>query len=256
MKRYIFLALVTILSIGLYAQTDSTEVTFEQANDLYVTGDYAQAAITYQTFMDTHNLTRQSQAMVFYNLGNAYFKTGELAQSILAYERCLRLRPTFRDARYNLTFAQSQIVDNIEDNQAFFVANWLKYIRNLLPYNTWLWISIICFSLFIASLIIFLLMSHPGWRKSAFAIAMIAIVMFICASANAWSVNRRDTLRSEAIVTRGIVNAKASPDRSGTELFTLHEGTKVTIYEVVGSWANIHVGNNIGWLPLNTIERI
>lgn len=256
MKRYILVTLLAVLTIGVKAQNEGSEQTFEQANSLYVAGEYAQAAQAYQSYMDNHALTRESQAMVYYNLGNAHFKSGELAQAILAYERSLRLKPTYRDARYNLSFAQSQIIDNIEDNQAFFIANWLKYIRNLLTYDTWLWMSIIGFTLFIIGLILFLLSSDPVRRKVAFAVSLTALIICLCASANAWSLYRRDTQRSEAIVTRGIVNAKASPDRSGTELFTLHEGTKVAIHEVVGSWANVHVGNNIGWLPLSTIERI
>ncbi|MBQ5626319.1 MAG: SH3 domain-containing protein, partial [Paludibacteraceae bacterium] len=54
----------------------------------------------------------------------------------------------------------------------------------------------------------------------------------------------------------GIVNAKSSPDRSGNDLFTIHEGTKVEIKEVIGDWCCIHVGNNIGWMPLAYLERI
>lgn len=73
---------------------------------------------------------------------------------------------------------------------------------------------------------------------------------------NAGSLHRRDTLREEAIITQGVVNAKSSPDRSGTDLFTLHEGTKVDIRESLGEWCNIRVGNNQGWIRLSTLERI
>ena len=66
----------------------------------------------------------------------------------------------------------------------------------------------------------------------------------------------KDTERAEAIITQGIVNAKSSPDRSGTDLFTIHEGTKVVITETIGDWCCIHVGNNIGWMQLAHLERI
>ena len=56
--------------------------------------------------------------------------------------------------------------------------------------------------------------------------------------------------------TQGIVNAKSSPDRSGTDLFTLHEGTKVTIRETIGEWVNVRVGRNEGWIRLSCLERI
>ena len=100
-------------------------------------------------------------------------------------------------------------------------------------------------------------LSKEQWlRKTAFYIGLVALFISVCACANAGSLHRRDTLRNEAIITQGIVNVKASPDRSGTELFTLHEGTKVTIHETLGDWCNIHVGNNVGWMKISSLERI
>ena len=93
-------------------------------------------------------------------------------------------------------------------------------------------------------------------RKTSFSTGLVALVISIVACANAGSLHKRDTLRAEAIITQGVVNAKSSPDRSGTELFTIHEGTKVFITETIGDWACIHVGNNIGWMQLSHLERI
>ena len=85
---------------------------------------------------------------------------------------------------------------------------------------------------------------------------MITLVLSVVACINAGSLYRRDTQRAEAIITQGVVNAKSSPDRSGTDLFTIHEGTKVVIAETIGDWCCIHVGNNVGWMQLSHLERI
>jgi tetratricopeptide (TPR) repeat protein len=194
--------------------------------------------------------------VVYYNLGNAYFKQGELAQAILAYERALRLQPSLQDAKHNLQFAQSRIIDNIQDTQSFFLSNWLQAIRNALSQRTWIILSI---SLFILALVGFFLFAFSQiiWlRKTAFYTSLVAFIISMAACANAGSLHQRDTLRAEAIITQGIVNAKSSPDRSGTDLFTIHEGTKVEIKEVIGEWCCVHVGNNIGWMPLAHLERI
>lgn len=224
---------------------------FSQANAQYAEGNYAEAAAQYQEI-----LQEQPSAEVYYNLGNAYFKQGELAQSILAYERALRLNPSFKDAKHNLDFAQSKIIDNIEDTQSFFLSNWLKVIRNTLSQSTWMILSISLFILTLIGFFIFAFSRNVGLRKSAFYIGLIALIISIGACANAGSLHKRDKQRAEAIITQGIVNAKASPDRSGTELFTLHEGTKVKITEVIGEWCCIHVGNNVGWMQLSHLERI
>ena len=224
---------------------------FSDANQLYSDGNYAEAVNAYEEI-----IAEQPNSEVYYNLGNAYFKQGELAKAILAYERCLRLDPRNKDAKYNLAFAQSHIIDNVEDNQIFFIKTWLQAIRNTMREQSWMILSIITFLLVLIGSLLFALSKEQWLRKTAFYTALVALFISICACANAGSLHRRDTLREEAIITQGIVTVKASPDRSGTELFTLHEGTKVIIHETLGDWCNIHVGNNVGWMKLSSLERI
>ncbi|MBR0296977.1 MAG: tetratricopeptide repeat protein [Paludibacteraceae bacterium] len=224
---------------------------FADANQLYSDGNYAEAAQAYEQI-----IAEQPNSEAYYNLGNAYFKQDELAQAILAYERCLRLDPRNKDAKYNLAFAQSRIIDNVEDNQMFFIKNWLQSIRNTMRETTWMILSIISFLIVLIGALLFALSKEQWLRKTAFYSGLVALFISICACANAGSLHSRDNNRAEAIITQGIVNVKASPDRSGTELFTLHEGTKVIIHETLGEWCNIHVGNNVGWMKLSSLERI
>ena len=239
------LAAIILFSISAFAQT-----TFDEANAAYADGRYDDAAAMYQSLLD-----EQPDAQVYYNLGNAYFKQGELAQSILAYERALRLNPNDKDAKYNLAFAQSRITDNITE-QDFFLTTWARAIRNQLKEQTWLILSIGLFLLTLIGISLFLLNRTTWLRKTAFHVAWIALLFSLIAGLNARSLHQRDTLRNEAIITQGIVNAKSSPDRSGTDLFTLHEGTKVTIRETIGEWVNVRVGRNEGWIRLTCLERI
>lgn len=224
---------------------------FTEANTQYANGDYQQAATLYEQI-----LTQCRDAEVYYNLGNAYFKQGELAKSILAYERCLRLDPRNKDAQHNLEFAQSRIVDNITETRTFFLSTWMAHIRNMMKEPTWMLLSIVFFIVTLTGALLFALSRSIGVRKSAFYAGIAGLLLTVVGLSNAASLHHRDTVREEAIVTRGIVNAKAAPDRSGTELFTLHEGTKVTVHETIGDWGEIHVGNNVGWIELANLERI
>lgn len=226
-------------------------VLFTDANTQYADGNYAEAAMQYELI-----IAQQPSAEAYYNLGNAYFKQGELAQAILAYERALRIEPSYKDAKHNLLFAQSRIVDNIEDTQSFFLSNWLKAVRNALGLQTWSILSIVLFIYMLIGLFLFAFSQIVWLRKTAFYTSMVALIISIAACINAGSLHQRDTQRSEAIITQGIVNAKSSPDRSGTDLFTIHEGTKVEITKIIGEWCCIHVGNYIGWMPIAYLERI
>jgi len=234
-----------LFSATLFAQSD-----FDAANSAYADGRYEEAAMMYEAL-----LAETPSAQIYYNLGNARFKQGELAQAILNYERALRLKPNYPDAQYNLAFAQSKITDNIEEHD-FFLSSWARAVRNCLRESTWIILSISLFILALVGILLFLLGREPWLRKTAFHIAWIALLFSLIAGLNAGSLHRRDTLRNEAIITQGIVNAKSSPDRSGTDLFTVHEGTKVTIRETLGDWCNIRVGSNEGWIRLACLERI
>ena len=224
---------------------------FLNGNTHYAEGNYAEAVVQYQQLIE-----QQPSAEAYYNLGNAYFKQGELAQSILAYERALRLRPSYKDAQHNLQFAQTKIVDNIEDIHSFFLANWMRTVRNSLTQQVWMAISISIFIVMLISIFVFFFTSTVWLRKTAFYTTIFALLISIFACLNARSLHLRDTQREEAIVLQGVVNVKSSPDDSGTDLFAVHEGTKVVITEHIGDWCCIHVGDNIGWMQLIYLEKI
>ena len=238
-----------LLAVGCWLLADA-QSDFEAANAAYAAGNYKEAAETYEML-----LSDAPSATLYYNAGNAYFKQGELAKAILNYERALRLEPGHKDAKFNLAFAQSRITDNIVEHD-FFLSTWVKSFRNTLSEHSWTILSICLFVLCLTGILFFLLARETWVRKTAFHTAWLALMFCIIAGLNAGSLHKRDTLRNEAIITQGIVNAKSSPDRSGTDLFTLHEGTKVTIRETLGEWANIRVGSNEGWIQIRCLERI
>jgi tetratricopeptide (TPR) repeat protein len=250
MKR-IILILLTILSFGsaTYAQSD----VLKQANYLYSRGNYADAAKLYEKVLATQGVAPE----LYFNIGNAYYKSNEIGRSILNFERALRLSPTFEDARYNLEIAQLKVVDNVGLNQSFFIGRWIDAFIKLLNSNQWLWFS---FSLFLVTLICaFLFVFAPSrqLRKVSFYIgSVILVISFI---GFIFSDTRKDQMLNhrEAIVMSGVVSVKGSPDKSGTELFQLHEGTKVTIKSTLDKWTEIKLGNgNIGWVEQENIERI
>ena len=239
-----------ITTLLLFSAFTFAQDAFDAANAAYADGRYEEAAAMYQSLLD-----EQPDATLYYNLGNARFKQGELAQAILNYERALRLQPNNKDAQYNLAFAQSRITDNIVE-QDFFLSSWARTVRNSLSERTWWSTSIGLFICALIALLLFLLGRELWLRKTAFHVAWIALLFSLIAGLNAGSLHQRNTLRNEAIITQGVVNVKSSPDRSGTDLFTIHEGTKVTIRETLGEWVNVRVGSNEGWMKSGYLERI
>lgn len=251
MKRLIYIFALALLSAGAYAQTD-----WENANKAYQDGNYEEAIIGFENLLQSPDVMADARAEVLYNLGNAYFKTGENARAILAYERCLRLKPNHQDAKFNLKFAESRIIDNIEDHHQFFLLQWAQTVRGWAAESTWLLWSVILFVLCLTGMILFAFLRNTAVRKTAFYTGVAALCFSIIALWCGLSLHHRDMVKAEAIIIQGIVNAKSSPDKSGTDLFVLHEGTKVRIGDTVGDWCEIRVGDNIGWIRQNALERI
>ena len=249
MKR-LYLLLLCAFSIFNF-QFSIFAASWEEANQLYADANYAEAAAQYEAI-----LADSPQAEAYYNLGNAYYKQGEIARAILAYERALRLKPNYPDCEHNLAFAQSKIIDNIEDHHQFFLSQWAAAFRNQLSETTWFHLSVGLFLLFLIGAFVFAFGRNIVLRKTGFHASWIALVCSIVTLWCAASLHHRDNAREEAIIVQGIVNAKSSPDKSGTDLFILHEGTKVWVEETVNGWCSIHVGDNVGWISSGALERI
>lgn len=253
MKRMLYILPLAFL---LVSQTVASQTAWETANQYYADGQYQEAIMEYENILQQPDLIGQARAEVLYNVGNAYFKTGENARAILSYERCLRIAPRHSDAQHNLQFAQSRIIDNIEDHHLFFLLQWAQTVRGWLNEPAWLLTSVVLFIICLLGLFLFAFMRQTVVRKTAFYSGVVAFCFSLIALWCGLSLHHRDMAKEEAIIIQGVVNAKSSPDKSGTDLFVLHEGTKVRIGDRVGEWCEIHVGDNIGWIRQSALEQI
>ncbi|MDO9152894.1 MAG: tetratricopeptide repeat protein [Paludibacter sp.] len=248
-KRFANIFLFFCFSVSVLAQ----DVTLKSANNLYSKGDYTAAALQYEIILEKQGIAPE----VYYNLGNAYYKLNETNRSILNYERALRLSPDFEDAKINLSMAQAKVIDNIVYSPDFFIMNWMNFIVKLMSSNNWLYFSVIMLLLSIIACFIFLFANSRSARKTSFYFS--TVFLSFCIVSLVFSGVRKDQLvnHRDAIIMSGVVVAKSSPDKSGTDLFQLHEGTKVKIKSTLGNWVEIKIGNGeIGWVQLEEIERI
>jgi len=250
MKRIIlFISILTAFSSLTMAQSDAVS----QANNLYTKADYTSAAKQYETILSNQGVAPE----LYFNLGNAYYKSNEIGRSILNYERALRLSPSYDDARFNLELAQTNVIDNSMQSSTFFLSRWIQNFIKMLTSNQWLGISVTLFVLTLILIFLFIFGSTHFIRKLSFQVAVS--LLLVCLASFIFSGIRKDQLvnHREAIVMVGVVTVKSSPDKSGTDLFQLHEGTKVKVKSTLGNWTEIKLGNgNVGWVEQANIEKI
>lgn len=249
------LALLLMLSPSpADAQTQYADSLWTRGVNAYTESQWETALDSWETIASLGTVSKELQ----YNLGNAYFKSGDLAHAILCYERALKLDPSYADARYNLEFAQSMSQDKIEAVPEFFLKTVLRKVSWMLSSNSWAVLSVIFFAALLALVLLFLLGGSVAARKTGFIGGIVALVISAACLGNAlWQ--KSDYYRSDsAIVTRAVSSVKSSPGSdSAKDLFVLHEGTKVKLLDEVGSWRNIELADGRqGWLPAADVEVI
>lgn len=248
MKHWIFLFFLCV-TFPLVAQ----DTAIKEAEVAYTKGDYKSAIDLYEGLLEN----KGESAAIYYNLGNAYYKDGQIAPAILNYERALLLSPADGDIRFNLQMAKQRSVDKIEPIGEFFLAKWFHAVQNLASADRWGTIGIVCFLLCLVCLSVFFFSRQRHFKQIGFysAVVLLAIVVV----ANVFASNQADeiTNRTEAIVFSPTVTVKSSPDQSGTDLFVIHEGTKVSIKSTLGEWSEISLEDgNVGWMPSKDIVKI
>lgn len=263
MKRTVLLFAALFVLTNVFAQdedsfsfaSDSTtvEVSKALADSAYAAGDYTTASSMYETL-----LQEGESSVLYYNLGNAYFKSDEIARAVLNYERALLLDPSNDDIRFNLELATSKTVDRTSEATEIFFVRWFRNFANMMSLDTWTKIAIVTFILFIFALALFIFGKKNGVKKTFFSLSVVFLLAAILSLAVAAGQKKHLTVREDAIVMSPSVVVRSTPGTSGTELFVLHEGRKVHIKDdAMNEWKEIELEDgNVGWIEAKAIERI
>ena len=232
---------------------EKTNWTKADADSAYIKNDYATAIHIYE------NILRHGEAAeLYYNLGNSYYKSEDIARAILNYERALLLKPGNADIRANLEIARSKIVDKIDVEPEIFLISWLKSLINSISINAWARWGIVFFILLIASLYFFIFSKRVLIKKIGFVSSLACILFVICT--NLFAAYQKKTLvnRDTAIVISPSVTIRSTPNEGGTSLFILHEGSKVYIKDnSMKNWKEISIEDGkVGWISSSDIEVI
>ncbi len=247
------LATVVLFLLAAFPAKAQVDSLFHKANIYYKNTDYEKAANYYKQIMEQG----QVSAALYYNMGNTFFKMNRLAPAILYYEKAKVLAPNDEDIQYNLDLANGMITDNIEPLPQFFLTRWYHNIIKSFHSDTWALISLILFIVLLISVAVFLYSSHLIWKKGGFWIAVFTFLLFTFALTSSFKQKHRLEAKDKAIVFSESVTVKSSPGAAGTELFVLHEGTKVTLLSEDGEWREIKLRDGSkGWLKANAVEII
>ncbi len=251
MKK-IILFILFIIPVSIFAQENDTQL-WEKANAYFTTEEYEKAVSLYEQILQSG----EESAKLYFNLGNAYYKAGDVNSAILNYERAKVLAPNDEDIDFNLKIANQFVVTKIEELPKPFFLRWKNSIINKHTADTWAAISIGTFILFLILLGFFVFSRRIAIKRAAFWIGILAIILSGFTFSFANHQKKRIKNRNHAIVFCPRVTVKSSPTRTGTDLFLIYEGLKVEVTDSLNTWTEIKLADgNEGWLPDSCIVKI
>lgn len=252
------LAVVGLL-VGLVcatARADLLDEAWRRGNDAYLRGDTAAAVTAYEQ-LDRHDVVSSELA---FNLGNAYYRQGQMGRAIWAWERAIALDPDHDDARYNLEqarkAAERRVHDKIEGADREPV--WIRVVTALtLSTETWLFVAV--YVAFFAAWGLRFRARRSGGHDEGPAWGALAALLGVTATlAGALLVGRVALDRVPfAIVLPDELSVKEGADPNYRTSFDVHAGLRVRVLDHDQDWVRIRLGNGLeGWVRDRDVGRL
>jgi tetratricopeptide (TPR) repeat protein len=243
----------TIAVLLMLLPMAANAATKADADSAYVNGNYQEAIKVYESL-----LKHGESAELYYNLGNAYYRTENITRAVLNYERALLLSPGDGDIRFNLQIARSKTIDKIVPESEMFFVTWYRSLVNIMSVDGWGRMALVSLALVIVLFLVYLFSARVWVQKVGFFGGGILLVVFVFSNFFAWQQRQQLLNREGAIVVAPSVTVKSTPAQNGTDLFILHEGTKVVITDgSMKSWREIRLADGKkGWIESKKIELI
>jgi len=245
------LVIITVLMCGLgFAQNSAL---FKEGNALYNTGKYTEAISKYETILKSE----KHSAELYFNLANANYKLNNIAPSIYYYEKALQLAPNDIEINNNAAFARNMTIDAIDTIPKVGVSKWLNISANKFSFDGWAYAAIAGVVLFVILFLCYYFSHSTALKRVLFiasAVLLILSVVTLCFAFHKYNLDKNDV---PAIVFAQESTVKNEPNLRGTEVFKLHEGTKVQVLNAVNDWMEIKLTDGTtGWIRNKDIKLL
>ncbi|MEM6719792.1 MAG: tetratricopeptide repeat protein [Bacteroidota bacterium] len=253
MKTKLTYLLFVFISSSMLVFGQDNAALFEAANKAYNDGNFPEAITQYESILETGN----HSTAIYYNLGNAYYKSNEIGPSIYYFEKALQLSPNDEDILNNLAFAKNMTIDAIEPLPKTQISKFVSSITEMFTYNEWAWIAVIFGFLCVISFLLYQFSYQTLKKRIYFLISFIAFLFILGTVFIAYHQYGKAQKDRPAIVFAEETAVKAEPNLRSDEVFVLHEGTKVQVLDTIDNWKKIQlIDGKIGWIIAEDVNEL
>jgi len=249
MKNCVLLLLI----LSCLSGTAQNPELFEQATTAYNDGKYENAIEHYLKIIENG----EHSAALYYNLGNCYYKTNQIAPSIYYYEKALLLSPGDKEIKNNLAYARQMTIDAIEPLPESGLTKIYNSIIGIFTFDQWAYGAVAFIILFVMGYLAYFFLRLSSQKLIAFVSSMTSLIIaFVCVGfafiqKNSYNANQ------PAIVFANECLVKSEPNNRSSEVFLLHEGTKVKVLDGLEDYKKIELADGkIGWVHQDEIKLL
>ncbi len=233
--------------------SQNEEQIFQQGNEYFVQKQFDKAIESYRQLINSG----YEGTSLFYNLGNAYYRSGKIGYAILYYEKALRLSPGDEDIKHNLALANLKTIDKLESLPQFFLFDWWEGLLALFSTSGWTIISYIFYILFIFSVGFYFYAKNVLQQKIVLISGLTGLLFLIFSCSLLMIKLNRELNVKNGIVIENTVNVKLSPDPASNDAFIVHEGLKIRLEDEVDNWVKIRLEDGkVGWIQEDNAKVI
>jgi tetratricopeptide (TPR) repeat protein len=242
--RITFAALFVVILLAISAR-GADDARFAKANQEYATGHFREAVGDYESLVHSGEWS----ANVFYDLGNAWFRTGGFGEAILNYERALGLDPRHPEAEANLRIARDEArALELRKDATERVLTFATPTQYSVAAAIAFWMA-----MFFAARLVF------ARHRSGGLIGLLIISMAILAGSifALYSMENGDSGEALAIVIGQNVEARLATADNANSVLALPPGSEIKILSTRGDWIYATLPNDQrGWIPAKCAERV
>jgi len=253
MKKNLFLVLVLLLfsSSDVFGSNDVDSL-FNHSNGLYSDNNFEDAIDGYFSILDQSI----SNGVLYYNIGNCYYKLNDLGYARLYYEKSKLYNPTDKDVLHNIELVKAQLIDDIQHMPEFFLVKIINNINTKLNASQWGYVVIaaLYFNLFLFLFFFFsksVEMRVNSLRGLLIMLPVFLITVFFLLYSNFG--NKYD----HAVLVDSNTYVKTAPSLDADDYFIIHEGVKFKLTDQVDDWCRILLSDGKdGWVQNDQFLKI
>lgn len=248
--------LLLLVSLPFAADADRDQL-FKQGVSAYVGEDYQNAISIFHQLEESKQISWE----LYYNLGNSYYRSGELGNAIRYWEKAKILAPSQSDIDHNLLIVEKHIIDKVILPDMFPLFKWYKQMQRQLSLSVSIRI--------IGTLLLFMILvlglirranrrKNKNYKATYITVLSVFLILIILFSSITIDTAKRRKNEKYAIILERSVEILSEPTEDAMVLFILHEGSKVRVNKNIEDlWSNIsYFDDKVGWIPRSAIGEI